>query len=188
MALRPLTGRQLSSIFDDGFGSLAPFLRAASDATFAEGGLRPALDVREHEGGYQVTAELPGIKKEDVKLSFSDNGRVLNFTGEYSHEHKDENQKDGKGSTYWLTEVRRCTRQVNLTPPDLSWQIRSLDQVPSLSRRESRQGQAQRRSSHGRHPCSQGGRQVQGHRHRVGSHALVSPVVVYLLDAITTQL
>ena len=70
MSLARFTPRHLSSIFDDSIGGFAPLLRAASDATFSEGSLRPALDIKEQETAYKVTAEVPGIKKEDLKLSF----------------------------------------------------------------------------------------------------------------------
>ena len=41
---------------------------------------RPAVDVRESDTAYEVTAELPGLSKKDVKITF-DNG-VLTFKGE----------------------------------------------------------------------------------------------------------
>ena len=35
-------------------------------------GLKPAVDLHEDENGYFAVVEVPGLKKEDVKLSFAD--------------------------------------------------------------------------------------------------------------------
>lgn len=44
----------------------------------------PATDIHETDAGYEVTAELPGIKKEDIRISL-DNG-VLSIEAQTSHE------------------------------------------------------------------------------------------------------
>ncbi len=44
----------------------------------------PATDIQETDTGYEVTAELPGIKKEDIRISL-DNG-VLSIEAQTSHE------------------------------------------------------------------------------------------------------
>lgn len=40
----------------------------------------PAIDVREEENAFKVLAELPGVQKEDIKISFENN--VLTLSGE----------------------------------------------------------------------------------------------------------
>ncbi len=50
-------------------------------------------DVREMEGGYEVDVDLPGFKKDDIRLELH-NG-TLTITAEKSLEKKDEN-KEGK--------------------------------------------------------------------------------------------
>jgi HSP20 family protein len=49
----------------------------------------PSVDVTENETGYEITAELPGLKKEEIGISFEDH--VLKLQGERKHE--DETQK-----------------------------------------------------------------------------------------------
>ena len=48
----------------------------------------PAVDITEDDQGYHVAMELPGLDKEDVKISFKDN--VLHITGEKKYEKEDE--------------------------------------------------------------------------------------------------
>jgi len=46
----------------------------------------PSVDVSETENSYEVKADLPGMKKDEIKISYQDN--VLTLTGEKSHEEK----------------------------------------------------------------------------------------------------
>ena len=46
--------------------------------------LKPALNVAEGEHSYTITAELPGVAKEDVTLTLEDG--VLTLSGEKKHE------------------------------------------------------------------------------------------------------
>jgi len=52
----------------------------------------PAIDVHESDGSYVIKADLPGIKKDDIKVSL-ENG-VLSISAQTSQENKEE--KDGK--------------------------------------------------------------------------------------------
>jgi len=47
----------------------------------------PAIEVRERDGNLEVAAELPGMKKEDVKVECTDDGLVIE--GERRQEHED---------------------------------------------------------------------------------------------------
>ena len=51
----------------------------------------PAVDVKENEGSFVLTADIPGLTKKDVKISI--NNRVLNLHGERKEEKDNE---DGK--------------------------------------------------------------------------------------------
>ena len=51
------------------------------------GGWTPAIDVREHDGKIEVAAELPGIRKEDVKVECTEDGLILQ--GEKREEHEE---------------------------------------------------------------------------------------------------
>jgi HSP20 family protein len=52
-----------------------------------------AMDVKSTPEGYEFVADLPGLKKEEVKVQIED-GNILTISGERSR------QKEDKGSTY----------------------------------------------------------------------------------------
>lgn len=47
----------------------------------------PAIDLQEKPDAFMVTVDLPGIKREDIKVDFSDN--VLTISGERTRETKE---------------------------------------------------------------------------------------------------
>jgi HSP20 family protein len=51
----------------------------------------PAVDVEEKEDEYRFFAEMPGMKREDVKITLSEN--VLTITGEKKTTHKSNDKK-----------------------------------------------------------------------------------------------
>ena len=61
------------------------------DGTFFPAAWSPAVDVAEHENNYLVNVELPGIGKDDVKITMREN--VLTIEGEKKAENetKDKN-------------------------------------------------------------------------------------------------
>jgi HSP20 family protein len=112
MALSPFRGfydmqSEMNRIFDDMFGGLV------------RGGGRqqgdqptrwaPALDVLQEDGDIVVRAELPGVKQEDVSVTFH-NG-VLTISGE----RKAEEQKEGSG--YYIRERRYGSFRRSMTLP-----------------------------------------------------------------------
>ena len=80
MARRPadsLTAlRRLNSMLDDAF-AIWPVVGESGAVTSA---WLPAVDVLENKEGVRITAELPGVKPEDVKLSVENS--VLTIRGE----------------------------------------------------------------------------------------------------------
>jgi len=46
----------------------------------------PSVDVSENQNGYEIKAELPGMKKDDIKITVEEN--VLMLQGEKKLEHK----------------------------------------------------------------------------------------------------
>ncbi|RTE67257.1 Hsp20/alpha crystallin family protein [Amphritea opalescens] len=79
---------RFNSLFDDTFFN--DFFRPVSRQE--TGDKVPAIDVHDGEGQYLVRVDLPGIKKEDIKVSL-DNG-VLSVSAETTKEDKEE--QDGK--------------------------------------------------------------------------------------------
>lgn len=51
----------------------------------------PAVDISESEGEYQIKAEIPDVKKEDVKVTLEDG--VLTIQGERKQEKEEEGKK-----------------------------------------------------------------------------------------------
>jgi HSP20 family protein len=80
--------RLMDDIFD-----MRPFFdwRPEWEMTGFGSGWSPALDIAETSDEYLMRAELPGVKKEDVKISLAQN--VLTITGEKKTEYKEENKK-----------------------------------------------------------------------------------------------
>merc|ERR1719391_1996222 len=59
----PLEAALFGDFFGDGPGAFGPAARR-----------RLALDVAEHEGSYEISADLPGVKREDVQLEVGHDG------------------------------------------------------------------------------------------------------------------
>jgi HSP20 family protein len=51
----------------------------------------PSVDISETEGEYQIKAEIPDVKKEDVKVTVEDG--VLTIQGERKHEKEEKGRK-----------------------------------------------------------------------------------------------
>lgn len=75
-----------NSLFDDAF--FGDFFRKRSGS----GEMMPAIDVREDDDGYHIKADLPGVEKDDVKVTL--NNGVLSVSAETHQEASEE--KEGK--------------------------------------------------------------------------------------------
>ena len=90
------------------------WLRESNGVENSENGqsaMRLALDVRVIDNHFTVKASIPGIKPEDLEISFNEN--TLMIQGESKEEHVDENER------YHLRERRygRFVRSVTLPVP-----------------------------------------------------------------------
>jgi len=65
----------------------------------------PAVDIRETEKEYLVKAELPGVKREDVKVSLEDG--VLMIEGERRQEKESEGEKTHRVERFYGTFCRQ---------------------------------------------------------------------------------
>ncbi len=79
----------------------------------ASAGWSPAIDVQEHENGFAVTAELPGLKAEDIELKI-ENG-VLSLIGEKKEE--EEREEGTEGSSRHVIERRYGRFERSFTLP-----------------------------------------------------------------------
>ena len=73
------------------FGRRWPALRVQPDEEFALMEWLPAVDIEENNREYVVKAELPGMKKEEVKLKVE--GGTLAISGERKAEKEDKDKK-----------------------------------------------------------------------------------------------
>ena len=103
---------------------LVPVARSASDlsrsfdrlfdSTFrAETALRsPSLDVAETEGGYNVSIDLPGVAKDDVKITID--GRCVNVSAQTQRDETKKDATDGSRLIYRERSSRSFARSFTL--------------------------------------------------------------------------
>ena len=97
--------RQLSRLFDDTFDRFF-----GSPATAESPSLRsPALDVAETERAYSVKLDMPGVAKEDVKVSVE--GRQVTVQ---AHSQRAEEKKEGERLVYRERAVTSYARTFTL--------------------------------------------------------------------------
>ncbi|MDD2331397.1 MAG: Hsp20/alpha crystallin family protein, partial [Candidatus Cloacimonetes bacterium] len=89
MEMRPMSN--MLSLFDDFFN------RVFEEETPEDNIRSMALDIIEHEKQYELLANLPGFKRENVKISIHDNQLMIEAT-------LSENKEEKKGTVY------RCER------------------------------------------------------------------------------
>ncbi len=107
-ALRPY-GNQLDSfqqLVDSFFGR--GNLPSLSDSGFN----MPATDITESEHAYNISAELPGIRKEDIKVSLHDG--LLSIEAESRSEHEEKGDKQIRSERRYGKFVRRFTLGANV--------------------------------------------------------------------------
>lgn len=77
---------------EEAFRQYSPFLSSSLRRTRDLSVWTPASDISETDKEYLIKAELPEVKKEDVKITLED--RLITISGERKHEkeHKDENE------------------------------------------------------------------------------------------------
>ncbi len=97
-------GQLVEHMFDDFF---SPY--AASSRSGAEGAISPRLNVVETDTSFEVEAEIPGVKKEDIKVSI--NNQRVTIEGEAKREAA---QKEGENVVYAERTTRRFSRDFSL--------------------------------------------------------------------------
>lgn len=96
--------REINRMFDSFFrGGLS------EDEALVASDWIPAVDIAEHDNEYTVKLELPGVSKEDVKITMQNN--VLTVRGEKRKE------KETKSSSYHRVERSYGAFQRNFTLP-----------------------------------------------------------------------
>ena len=78
--------RRLTEEMDRAFASSFGLSREFGEQGLERGIWSPAIEVRERNNNVEITAELPGMNKEDVKVECTDDGVLLE--GEKRREHE----------------------------------------------------------------------------------------------------
>ena len=86
---RPM--RDLFHIQDDLNRFVNDFFESEPSRGAQNGVWNPAVDISETDNAIQVTAEIPGMKKEDIKISIHNNVLVLKGEKKKEKEEKEEN-------------------------------------------------------------------------------------------------
>jgi HSP20 family protein len=74
--------RRLSEEMDRAFGSSLGLSRGANDSPM----WAPPVDIREHDGNLEILAELPGMGKDDVRVTCTDEGIIIEGDKKREHE------------------------------------------------------------------------------------------------------
>jgi HSP20 family protein len=98
--------RHLSRLFDE---TLDRFFGPATAGEASAAPRSPALDVTESERGYTVTLEVPGVAKEDVKVSID--GRRVSVQAQST---RSDESKDGDRIVYRERAVSSYSRSFTL--------------------------------------------------------------------------
>ena len=107
--LMPSTFR--NNLFDDFFGS--PFFTKSADNMMK-------TDIKETDGGYELTVDLPGLKKEDVKAELNDGFLTISAENSTSNDEKDDNGKYICRERYSGSYSRSFYVGDNITEADIS--------------------------------------------------------------------
>ena len=104
-SLRPSRGSLQG--FDD-FQHLVDHFFGRGSGLPADAGLNlPATDIHETENGYEISAELPGVKKEAIQVSLHEG--VLSIEAESRSEHEEKGKKQIRSERRYGKYVRRFT-------------------------------------------------------------------------------
>jgi HSP20 family protein len=96
-------GRMVESIFED---LIAPVAQAAALSRLSEDStIGPRIDISENEKAYTVKAEMPGAKKEDMKVSVD--GQRIAIEAEVKRE---EEKREGENVVMAERSVRKYMR------------------------------------------------------------------------------
>ena len=98
------------------FGERAVRAGTGDDLSFAE--WAPAVDIQETDGEYVIKADLPEVKKDDVKVEFEDG--VLTVQGERKQEKEEKGKRFHKVERAYGKFVRRFALPTEVDPVKVS--------------------------------------------------------------------
>ena len=106
----PLSSRHLNASFGGLLDTmLEELLAAPGNAVRQEGNYSPRIEVRENEQGYLVEADLPGVTKDNLKVSVE--GQRITIEAEV---HRESQSKEGESVIHAERLARRYTRSIEV--------------------------------------------------------------------------
>lgn len=100
--------------FEDMFRQYSPLFSRALRRNGDNGAWSPLADITETDKEYLIKAELPEVKKEDVKITL-DNG-VITITGERKHEKEHKDANEIRVESFYGTFARSFSLPDNIDP------------------------------------------------------------------------
>ena len=98
---------------EDMFRQYSPFFsRALRQSSGEEGSWRPVADISETDQEYLIKAELPEVKKEDVKVTFEDG--LLTISGERRNESRQKNENEIRVESFYGSFTRSFSLPDNI--------------------------------------------------------------------------
>lgn len=101
--------REMNRLLDNFFPTTP---KRASDEGFESAVWRPVVDIHEDGDSYVIEAELAGLSKEDVKISFQDGTLTLSGERGYRHEKKASENGNGADGGVEVKEKERTTHRM----------------------------------------------------------------------------
>ena len=119
--------RMVENMFDD---MLSPFTQGSAMSRWQSDAISPRLNITETEQGFEVQADMPGVKKEDVKVAI-DHQRVT-IEGETRQQSE---QRQGENVLYSERSASKFVRSFTLPAEvdDTTAQARMENGVLTLS-------------------------------------------------------
>jgi HSP20 family protein len=97
---------------EDMFRQYSPFMARALQRSGEEGAWRPVADISETDKEYLIKAELPEVKKEDVKVTFVDG--MITISGERRHEKEQKGENEIRVESFYGTFSRSFALPENI--------------------------------------------------------------------------
>ncbi len=129
--VRDLLGLQeeMNMLFDNFFG----LARRGEDISMIR--WTPRVDIVEENGGYELHADLPGLKKEDIKIEIQDN--VLTIRGERKLEEEKKDKNFRLTERYYGQFIRSFTLPENVNKDKIEAEFKDgvlTLQIPKLEK------------------------------------------------------
>ena len=106
-------------LFSQFWGAKNPLMNDESDVKY----FTPAIDIHETDAEFQMSVDLPGLKKDDVKIEL--NGRNLTLSGVRQYENKEQSEGYSRREKFYGEFRRSFTLPENINTEDIKAQMQN---------------------------------------------------------------